>query len=80
MPIDKPKSMPPREPHMIAGEDDLLADIEAAEEADPNAFYQAKLASVKVGRELGLTDAQLEAALGIKLKPEDRNPAEKGKS
>lgn len=75
MTIDKPKPMPARDPRMVSGEDDMLADIEAAEAADPHAFYQAKLASVKIGRELGLTDAQLEAALGITLKPEDRSDA-----
>ncbi|MEA1937553.1 MAG: hypothetical protein U9N14_00415 [Pseudomonadota bacterium] len=53
-------------------EDVMPEEIEAREEKDPNAYYDAKLVSMEIGRALGLTDAQIEHALGIKLKSEHR--------
>jgi hypothetical protein len=48
--------------------DELLSGVLDGTQAD----YQAKRASVKIGRELGFSDAELEESLGIKLKAEDR--------
>ena len=48
--------------------EELLSGALDGTEAD----YQAKLASVKIGRDLGFSDQELEESLGITLKPEDR--------
>lgn len=63
---------------MVPLEDVLLEELEEAERKNPGAFYQARLTSVKVGRKLGFTDDELEEALGIKLKPEDRVEHQEG--
>jgi hypothetical protein len=57
---------------MVSIEEILAEEIDRAEADDPQAFYEAKLISVRIGRELGFSDAELEEALGIRLKPEDR--------
>jgi hypothetical protein len=48
--------------------------IDAEERRDPQAFYSAKLVSVRRLQKKGLSDATIEAALGITLKPEHRQP------
>lgn len=52
-------------------DDTLLKDMEAAEK-DPEVFYQIQLAALKIGREMGFSDATLEKSLGIKLRPENK--------
>ncbi len=48
--------------------DALLADTDGDAEAD----YRAKLPAVARARAMGLSDAEIEEAFGITLKPEDR--------
>ena len=50
----------------------LAADLDALIEENPEADYVARLRSVRFLREQGLSNDTIEAALGIKLKPEDR--------
>lgn len=58
---------------------DVLAEEIGAEEAlDPEAFYEAKLVSYKIGREMGFSHKELEEALGIRLRPEDRHRIDAG--
>jgi hypothetical protein len=49
-------------------DDELLSGALDGAQAD----YQAKRSSVKIGRELSFSDAELEESLGIKLKAGDR--------
>lgn len=57
----------------VSIEDILAKEIEETEAKDPDAYYEAKLVSVKVGREMGFSDAELEESLGIRLRPEHRS-------
>jgi hypothetical protein len=53
----------------------LAADLEAFIEEHPEADYQGRLPTVRFLREQGLSDQTIEAALDIRLRPEDRAPA-----
>ena len=51
----------------------ILADeIERTEREDGSAFYAAKLMSVRFMQSNGFSDEQIERALGIRLRVEDR--------
>ncbi len=58
----------------------LADDIEEQERKDPNAFYGAKLITVRHMQKRGTPDAMIERLLGITIRPEHRNPepAERG--
>lgn len=53
----------------------LAKEIEIREKLNPNQYYDAKRPSIQAAREMGLSDAEIEKALNIKLRAEDRQEA-----
>jgi hypothetical protein len=52
--------------------DVLAADLDAFIAENPEADYLGRLPTVRFLQQQGLPDATIEAALGIQLRPEDR--------
>jgi len=52
----------------------LYEDMARREALDPQYFYEAKLPAIKVAQEAGLSDAEIELAFNIKIRPEDKKP------
>jgi hypothetical protein len=59
-------------PPMMSAAEAILADVQARERLSPNHYYAAKKPSIRLAREAGFTDAEIEALYGITLKPEDK--------
>jgi hypothetical protein len=54
-------------------EERLLKDMDHKEHLDAQYFYDAKLPSVKLAQSMGIPDDKIEAALNMKIKPQDRS-------
>ncbi len=48
-----------------------MEEIELRESLDPNYYYDAKLPAIRMAREAGWTDADIEEMFGITLRPQD---------
>jgi len=51
---------------------DMLSDAERHFALNPDDDYAAMMEVVKIGRNLGFSDTEMEKTLGIRIKPEDR--------
>lgn len=53
-------------------EEEMIRDIERNEKIDKNVYYKAKISSVRLAQDLGVSDDDIEEAFNIRLMPKDK--------
>ncbi len=57
----------------ISLEEELVKEIEIREKLNPNYYYDAKLPSIKMARDMGFCDSDIEKAFNITIRQEDKS-------